>query len=80
MAEKENGCGYGEVTRTMLMALGDKFDTFYNNDFLEVKKCVKDIKNGLTSRPSWAVSIIITLLSSVTVGSIAFLIGSLVGK
>lgn len=76
---KENGCSYGKVTRTILMGLKDEFSKFYTNDFVEVKKCVKDIKKTLNARPSWAVSIIITLLSSTTVGCIIFLAKGLGG-
>lgn len=71
------GCAYGEVTRTMLLDMQKNFDKFYNNDFHEVKTCVLDIKKNITNieknqsaRPSWAVSIIIILLSSTCTGLI----------
>ena len=80
MSDTKNngGCSYGKVTRTMLLGLEDKFDNFYNNDFKEVKKTLKDISNKLNSpRPSWAVTAIITILSSTTTGLIILLLNKI---
>lgn len=81
MTEKnlnDKGCTYGKVTRTMLGALEKKFDTFYNNDFKEVKDRIEQVNSGIDEikeklaypRPSWAVTAIITILTSTTTGLI----------
>jgi len=79
MPDKENngGCSYGRVTRTMLLGLEKKFDTFYNNDFGEAKKTLREIRNKLNNpHPSWATTTLITILSSLSTGLIvAKLIG-----
>lgn len=76
MPDKEDngGCSYGKVTRTMLLGLGDKFDKFYNNDFKEIKETLKGINDKLNNpHPSWATTIIITILTSMCTGlTVAF--------
>jgi len=69
--EENTGCAYGKVTRTMLKGLEDKFDKFYDNDFKEVKNGIKEIRDKINNpRPSWAMTVVITVLSSTCVGLI----------
>jgi len=57
--EENTGCAYGKVTRTMLKGLEDKFDG------------IKEIRDKINNpRPSWAMTVVITVLSSTCVGLI----------
>lgn len=46
-------------------------------DIKEVKDNIKELKDDLVKRPSWAVTVIITVLSSATVASLVFALTTL---
>jgi len=85
---KNNGCSYGKVTRARLENLEEMFVRFLENDFKELKEDVKsvskDIKEDIENlkehidkfrgRPTWAVTSIITVLSSACVGLVMLLL------
>jgi len=76
----KNGCAYGKVTRTMLLALEEKFDKFYSNDFKEVKEGIKEIQSKINSpRPSWSVTVVIVILSNACTALIAALLRAIAG-
>jgi len=41
-------------------------------DVGEIKKDIRDMKDGLLKRPSWAITVIITLLTSLSFASLTF--------
>lgn len=42
-------------------------------DIIDIKTDIRDIKDNLLRRPSWAVSVVITVLSTICVGLIVFI-------
>ena len=76
----KNGCAYGKVTRTMLLALEKKFDNFYSNDFKEVKNGIKEIQDKINNpRPSWAMTVVIVILSNACTALVAALLRAIAG-
>ena len=76
----KNGCAYGKVTRTMLLALEEKFDKFYSNDFKEVKEGIKEIQDKINNpRPSWATTVVIVILSNACTALVAALLRAIAG-
>jgi len=76
----KNGCAYGKVTRTMLLALEEKFDKFYSNDFKEVKNGIKEIQDKINNpRPSWVTTVVIVILSNTCTALIAALLRAIAG-
>ena len=76
----KNGCAYGKVTRTMLLALEEKFDKFYSNDFKEVKEGIKEIQSKINNpRPSWATTVVIVILSNACTALVAALLRAIAG-
>lgn len=59
-----SGCAFGKITRERVDNFIKMFDDFKDNDF---KSLVKEVKQ-MGKRPSWAVSTIIWILSSLAVG------------
>jgi hypothetical protein len=60
--EKNNGCSYGKVTRQIVSDIKE--------DIMEIRKSVVNLSNHYSKRlPHWA-TVIITLLSSLSVGLI----------
>lgn len=59
-----SGCAFGKITRERIDNFIKMFDDFKNNDF---KGLVKEVKQ-MGHRPSWTVSTIIWILSSLAVG------------
>ena len=41
-------------------------------DVGEIKRDIKDMKEGLLKRPSWTITVIITLLTSLSMASLTF--------
>ena len=41
-------------------------------DMGEIKDAVSDMRDGLLSRPSWVITVIITILSGITMASLTF--------
>lgn len=62
----EEGRSYGRVTRERVDNFIKMFTEFRENDFKSLAKKVDQIN----TRPSWATSVIIWILSSTTVGLI----------
>jgi len=58
------GCVKGTANEQRIVAL--------ERDMGEIKSGVKDMKDGLLRRPSWFVTVIITILSALTCSSITF--------
>jgi len=58
------GCSFGQVTRERVDNFIEMFNDFKENDFRHLAEKVEQIAN----RPSWAVSVIIWILSSTVVG------------
>jgi len=76
----KNGCAYGKVTRTMLLALEEKFDKFYSNDFKEVKNGIKEIQDKINNpRPSWVTTVVIVILSNTCTALVAALLKAIAG-
>ena len=55
------GCAFGKITRERLDSFIRIFENFRDNDF-------KHLASKMSGRPSWAVSIVIWMLSSTVVG------------
>ncbi len=51
-----------------------RWQTAQNGTLKDIKDDVKQIKDALNSRPSWATSIIITALSTICVGLVVFVV------
>ena len=64
-------CIQGIENREKIIAL-DKRITSMEDSMNVMAKDIKEIRERLLGRPSWAVCVIITLLSSLTVGSLAW--------
>ena len=76
----KNGCAYGKVTRTMLLALEEKFDKFYSNDFKEVKEGIKEIQDKINNpRPSWAMTVVLVILTNACTALVAALLRAIAG-
>ena len=58
------GCVKGTENEQRIIAL--------ERDMSELKEGVNDIKNGLLKRPSWSVTVIITILTAISCSSITF--------
>jgi len=58
------GCVKGTANEQRIVAL--------ERDMGEIKSGVKDMKDSLLRRPSWFVTVIITILSALTCSSITF--------
>jgi hypothetical protein len=48
--------------------LEQKVDDVISNHIYHIRKDIEDIKRRINGRPSWAVSIVLTVLSSLVVG------------
>lgn len=60
----EKGCSVGVANEQRIIAL--------ERDMNDVKRAIGDLRDDLVKRPSWVVTTIITLLSSVAVGCLTF--------
>jgi len=63
------GCVKGTKNEQRIVAL--------ERDMGEVKDGVNEIKGGLLKRPSWAVAVVITVLTALTCSSLTFAIAVL---
>lgn len=70
--KKNTGCGFGKVTRERIDNLQETFGEFRTNDFHSLKLAVDDIRNNLLRRVPWVVTVVITILSSLSVGLLVF--------
>jgi len=69
--DKNTGCAYGKVTRAKLESLEAMFERFITNDFKDLKKDVKCIMDKISKpRPSWGITLAITVLCSLCTGLI----------
>lgn len=59
-----NQCAKGIKNEQRIIAL--------ERDIVEIKKAVKDMRDGLLSRPSWFITVVITLLTGLTMASLTF--------
>lgn len=60
MEDDKDGCGYGRVVENRVSTL--------EREMGEVRGTLVEIRDKLLQRPSWSICIIITMLSSVSVG------------
>lgn len=70
--KKNTGCGFGKVTRERIDNLEKTFGDFRTHDFRSMHLVVEDIRNNLLRRVPWAVTVVITILSSLSVGLLVF--------
>lgn len=75
--EKVNGtkgCQFGAVLKTEVDRLREEWDHFvkiaYPSSCKEINETIQSLRDKWMNRPSWAVTIILTLLSSLAVGLI----------
>jgi len=69
------GCAYGKVNRTKIENLETMFTRFLENDFKELKDNIKSIADKISKpRPSWGMTLAITILSSLSVGLIVTIV------
>jgi len=64
-------CAWGTKNEQRIVAL--------ERDMGEVKQDIRDIKEDLLGRPTWAITVIITFLSSLSVGLIVIMARSVMG-
>ena len=70
--KKNTGCSYGKVNREKVSNLGKTFDDFRKNDFHSLQATVENIRDNLLRRVPWAVTVVLTILTSLCVGLLTF--------
>ena len=63
------------ATESDIKTLFNLVSTIKNNDLVHITAKIDEIKNALTNRPPWVIVWIITTLSSLLIGILAFIIG-----
>jgi len=78
MPNKNNGCTFGKITRTIVdnnTKLINEFKQEIREEFRELKELNNDLYNHLSTRlPIW-VTVLFTILGSLTVGLIVHSLG-----
>jgi len=77
--DEKNGCSLAKENKVRIESLETMFNRFVENDFKELKQDVRWLIKNIKSRPTWAVTVIISVLLSSCVGLAVALIRVLGG-
>ena len=63
----KNGCAFGKITRERVDNFIKMFDEFRDNEFKHLSAKMDQLTSQMGRRPSWAISTIVWILSSLAV-------------